>query len=619
MVFSPARIATSLHVLAIVAAYLLLTAGTALAGPVGEIDTTFNGGGILLQDLAPAGTNADEGLATAVQPDGKIVVAGTVFNGSTNVLAVARFKPDGTLDTGFGTGGLFTQGFGSGAGNAKATGVAISKTGPTAGRIYAVGYGLWGGAGDIVTVALTSSGALDTSFGTLGYLTHNFSGDDRAAAVAVDSGGRVVVAGTTSGTGGGDIALIRYTDSGAYDTSFDSDGYETLDYSGGLADTLGGIAVDPSDRILLAGSMTSSGTTDFLVARLTTSGVKDSAFGTGGSFQTSIGATGDDAAALTLDGSGRVIAVGAAYGLGGPSDFSIVRLGPNGAPDLTWGPAGAKTMNLGGTSGDYATGVAVDADGRIVVGGWTTLNVQKGVAVVRYNADGTIDNTWSGDGQVVSQNPLASQEAYGSALALSGGRDVVMVGGGTVSGELQTLVVRYEGDPAAAGVTTLDLTGCTSASLTLPNVWPGQIVKTPSDCTIQFGNSGSSSMLLMYQSDGTGTAMNGPVAVPDYVSGSADWTALGTSAFGACLRDGFGGGFAPAWAVSPGLTCATDNTQPWQGIRPTSGTAGAKVASAQTANSLVTAKVVFAFRTGNLQPSGAYTAPITFEVVSPDA
>ncbi len=181
----------------------------------GSLDTSFNGTGKVLTDFGA--NSSDMGNETRMQADGKIVVVGWSNTGGTNDFAIARYNTNGTLDTGFGTGGKVTINLGN---SDFAEGLTIQSDG----KILVTGTAGING-GDVGLARLNTDGTLDTTFGGGdGIVTTDYSGssDDRGYSVAVQSDGQIVVSGTTQVGGGGyNVALNRYSSTGSLDTTLD--------------------------------------------------------------------------------------------------------------------------------------------------------------------------------------------------------------------------------------------------------------------------------------------------------------------------------------------------------------------------------------------------------------
>ncbi len=171
--------------------------------PGGQFDASYGGGtGKTLADL---GGN-DRGSAVALQPDGKIIVAGTsTDSGGNSDFAVARFtNPQGTYDPTYAGGtGRTTIDFGG-------ADVASAAVLQPDGKLIVVGTTNARGGNDFALARLQPDGSLDSTFGNAGKVTFDLGGQDQASAVALQSDGKTVVAGTSDALGGLDFAVARF-------------------------------------------------------------------------------------------------------------------------------------------------------------------------------------------------------------------------------------------------------------------------------------------------------------------------------------------------------------------------------------------------------------------------
>jgi uncharacterized delta-60 repeat protein len=164
----------------------------------GNLDTGFGSGGKVTTDF---GLGSGFGGALAIQPDGKIVAAGRAGTD----FVVARYTSDGSPDAGFGSGGMTTTDFGGAIFDA-AFGVALQPNG----KIVAAGslFNAFGSDADFALARYNGDGSLDTGFGSGGKVTTSFGGFDVAFGTALQADGKIVVAG--QGGPGSDFALARY-------------------------------------------------------------------------------------------------------------------------------------------------------------------------------------------------------------------------------------------------------------------------------------------------------------------------------------------------------------------------------------------------------------------------
>jgi len=268
--------------------------------PDGSLDSTFDGDGQVSTDFGAF----DEARAVAIQADGKIVAAGVT--GSVD-FAVARYNPDGSLDSTFDGDGQVTTDFGGNQDGAYA--VAIQ----TDGRIVAAGSS----SPDVYTeyfalARYNPDGSLDSTFDGDG-LAITDAGFARVRELALQSDGKIVAA----GDGSPNSVLARYNPDGSLDSSFDGDGLVAVD-SSVVTITL------QADGKIVAGGSTGS---DFALARYNPDGTLDESFGISGMVTTDFDATLDGISEVTIQPDGKILAVGGAANLSGffDSDFAIAR------------------------------------------------------------------------------------------------------------------------------------------------------------------------------------------------------------------------------------------------------------------------------------------------------
>ncbi len=352
-------------VAATVLALVLTLPGTATAAP-GDLDTDFSGDGRVVTDLA----DDDQAYDVAVQPDGKIVSVGTSTDYSVleGRWALTRHNADGTPDTGFGDGGTVTTAINNMEPDlqwSEANAVALQPDG----RIVVAGYS-WRGYENCCwfTVArYNSDGSLDNTFSDDGRFFADIDGPTEARDVAIDSSGRIVVAGYT----GGEVAVVRLNGNGTPDTSFGGDGTVTADPSPEPNEAGGGahaLVLQPDGKIVVGGDVGST-RFDFSLMRFTTNGDLDTGFDGDGMVRTDFGDY-ETVEGLALQSDGRIVAAGG---------DSLARYHTNGSLDTGFDGDG-KVVVSGGAAWDLAL---QPADGRIVLAG--SNGAGGNFAVLRYN------------------------------------------------------------------------------------------------------------------------------------------------------------------------------------------------------------------------------------------
>jgi len=408
-----------------------------------------------------------ESASGVLQPDGKIVLAG----GTSVDFALARYNTDGTFDTTFSSDGKLTTDFASGYDYANS--VAIQRDG----KIVVAG----GGFGDFAIARYNTDGTLDTTFSKDGKQTTDFaSGDEIASSVALQSNGKIVVAGYTIGANSGynyDFALARYNADGTPDTTFSGDGKQTTDFRS-QNDFVETAAIQSDGKIVVSGGTSD----DFALARYNTDGSLDTTFSEDGKQTTDFNPAAnylyDYAYSMIIQKDGKIILAGSDV-----VDFALARYNTDGSLDITFSEDGKQTTDFG-YAGEHAASVALQTDGEIVVvGGSLTTDGDSGdddkynFSIARYNSDGSPDTAFSEDGKI-SDYIHAGHTIYTSSAIQSDGK--IVVAGSTKQGSSSLFAVaRYNKDG------TLDTTFSKDGKK-----------------TTGFGSSGEVASSLVIQSDG---------------------------------------------------------------------------------------------------------------------
>jgi uncharacterized delta-60 repeat protein len=390
----------------------------------GSLDTSFGNGGTVTTSF---GSNPSRDSSAALQSDGRIVALGTVeISGpsSGGNLALARYNTDGSLDTSFGNGGEVTTNV-SGPGVAGAAAEAIQRDG----KIVVVGVVTVldnkGNLEDDFAVArFNPDASLDASFGQRGQVLTDFGqANNVATAVAIQSDGKIVVAGTAFVRGFSTqvFAVARYNPDGSLDASFGIGGLANANFgSKNLVKLVSGVAITPGGQIVAAGSIANSNLVDeFALARFSANGHLDTTFGSRGKVITSFGSNARaDTAGMTIQADGKIVVAGTV-----DSDFGVARYNPNGSLDTSFGTGGLVTTSFGAPATAIAAGVVVRPDGKIVVAGSVTneVTLQRDIALVRYNLSGSLDTSFGTGGEVLTNfGTKFSPTASGLSLQTDG-------------------------------------------------------------------------------------------------------------------------------------------------------------------------------------------------------
>jgi uncharacterized delta-60 repeat protein len=334
--------------------------------PSGELDPSFGSGGWVDTDLG----SFDFPHAVALQPDGGIVVAGEGDCPYTSCFVLARYRPDGSLDPGFGEGGIARTPFGL-VRAARAFDVSIAADG----RIVAAGFVQKGGdaqdSSHFAVARYLPDGRLDPSFSRDGRATVDFGyGNGVAYAVAHQRGGRIVVAG--QGTRNryrteDDFAFARFRRNGRLDRTFSGDGRRTVNFGGRRFDIAYGLAVRNRSVIATGSTVVApERAPSVAAARLSWGGGLARGFGRRRTLPSPGGGIGR---AVVTQPGGRILVGGRAYSDSSQdaSDWTLLRYGPTGRLDRSFGGDGIVVTDFG-TGEDSVRSLAVH-DGRILAAG----------------------------------------------------------------------------------------------------------------------------------------------------------------------------------------------------------------------------------------------------------
>lgn len=433
---------------------LIATAATAADGGLdGSFGNYLPGVTKVAFDLG--GDSGDYTSAILVQGDDKLVLVGSANTSSGSEIAVARLTAAGVLDSGFASGGKFHALPPGSYTTASANAAALQPDGRilVAGAVTATGSS----TSDFIVCRLTTFGAFDATFGSNGCTRIAFDlglDTDVARAVAIQPDGKVVVAGDVAGASAGfgtDFGVARLLANGLPDSGFGFGGtgrqvitrFDTLAGAGvHTVETPKAIVVQSDGNLVIAGTtkILPSGDANMAAARLDSTGQLDATYGNGGTqiVAFDIGSTKDDGAEdAVLQRDGQLVLMGScARSTAGDFDFAVARLTTGGVLDTNFAASGKRAIffDLGGVSAsDSANAVALQSDGKILSAGraYNTPTSSDDIAVARLLANGALDSTFDNDGKITFALDLGgSKFERATGVAMQNGRIVV---GGDVS------------------------------------------------------------------------------------------------------------------------------------------------------------------------------------------
>lgn len=368
----------------------------------GNIDSSFGENGYLV-------TNFDSTLnrygsetiySVAIQPDGKIVAAGygydSIFPHDEEPAAnfnvqLARYLPDGTLDSSFGNNGTTETDFGL---IERAYAMILLPDGRivVGGSAAPAPYQPQERIENFLLVRYLPDGRVDESFGNMGKVITDLNSNkhDVISSLALQEDGKIVAAGTSKGSiGTNKFALARYQADGGLDDAFGNNGTVITDF-GPNDEEIHDMALQPDGKIVVAGIVHGLYPNPNMgVARYNTNGTLDESFGTEGKVDIKFSEGESRAFSIALQSNGKILAAGDVSKGDEFENFALARCLPDGSLDSAFGVEGKVVTDMESIY-DYANTCLLQQDGKIVLVGsaYGSASGSK-IALARYNGDAT--------------------------------------------------------------------------------------------------------------------------------------------------------------------------------------------------------------------------------------
>ena len=415
---------------------LLLCAPQMLLAQPGELDLTFNTTGYNVVQ----GGFQDVYQDVTVQADGKIVAVGTKLNPGfiTSDLRIARYNEDGTPDNGFGTNGIVDFVIGDAQFGYAVEVLADGKILVAGGVSDPIGSLQW------LLLRLNADGSTDIGFALGGFQLVDYinGNEDLAYEMAVQPDGKILLAGVVADSlQRYTPAIYRFTENGFLDMDFGTDGLAIVPVVE-AENEFNAIKVRPDGKIVAIGHY-SEVFNDWgvLVAQFDTNGVLDPGFGTGGYTVEPVGNIQAEAYGLALTEAGDIIVAGTTKDETITFDMFVGRFTSAGVLDASFGTDGFTVYN--GTEENVAYDCVLDANGNILVGGTTggTFFDNRDLTVWRFDADGAFDPSFNTDGVATAEVLGFVDEINGIALQADG--KLVVAGKSNNGNENDFVVARF--------------------------------------------------------------------------------------------------------------------------------------------------------------------------------
>lgn len=405
----------------------IFIAGTSLAQTSGEIDALFGTSGYVVTDHV-LGTGEVFNDLIALEDD-KLLMVGFV-NDANQDLLLARYNADGSLDATFGNNGKAIVDLTIG-GDEQATAATVLFDG----KILVTGGMDNGGTIDAFILRLNEDGTVDNSFGTggMGYTVLNAGANSLAfgADVEVDAGNNIFVAATAANAMANyDMVVFKLTQGGGLDAGFGTAGAALID-NAGATDYAYNLALSQSGKIAIVGYTEDSDTKGFVV-RLNNTGGMDLTFNATGGYIYDPSADDESIMDVCFDAGDKVIAVGM-QGTGNNIDGVILRLGDDGVLDNTFGTSGAVISDIGSDNGVFLRRVEISEHGKIFAAGYVDGLTLRSPYVISLFDDGGADTDFAPGGDAIPSFAIAINGIIGTGMAIQSDGNVVL--GGTITSQ----------------------------------------------------------------------------------------------------------------------------------------------------------------------------------------
>ena len=348
-----------------------------------------NCSGIVTTDI---GSNYDEGWSVIQQADGKLVLVGVnmvSLNSTQNNFHLLRYNSDGSLDENFDNDGIVATDIDI------SVDFAHSVIQQTDGKFVVAGsrekFSNW----DFSLVRYNNDGSLDTSFGGDGKVTTVISSQgDYANSIIQQADGKLVVAGINKFGQNSDFVLVRYNSDGSLDSDFDSDGIVTTSV-GANNDGVYAMLQQADGKLVVAGSSHNGTSSEIALARYNSDGSLDSSFDGDGIVKIAVGFS-SIAYSIIQQSDDKLVIAGSTININSSEyDLALLRFNLDGSLDNSFDGDGIVITDIG--DDDKAYSLIQQIDGKLAVSGYSDNGSKKEFSLVRYNSDGSLDNTLVGD------------------------------------------------------------------------------------------------------------------------------------------------------------------------------------------------------------------------------
>lgn len=320
------------------------------------------------------------------------------------------------------------------------------------GKILVGGYQYIGGDNDFVLACYNPDGSLDNTFNGSGTSSGDINlSTDEMSSFAVQADGKIVCVGHTGSISMStyDIAIMRFNATGGIDATFGTNGHIVIDVNGGT-DEAYDVAIQPDGKIVVVGYGDmgfSNNSYESVVYRFNTDGTPDNTFSFDGKVITTVSSDVDLFRKVLLQPDGKIIGIGFAF----TTDLNgtLVRYNADGTLDNTFGTSGKVITDYSNSNTDRLYGGSLQPDGKIITCGHAYIGSDYDFLVARYNADGTLDNAFGNGGFRTIDIGLTDDECFASTIQSDG--KILLVGSHLNTAEYEAVCYRMNPDGTPDG------------------------------------------------------------------------------------------------------------------------------------------------------------------------
>jgi uncharacterized delta-60 repeat protein len=294
-------------------------------------------------------------------------------------------------------------------------------------------------AASLANALFAQQGNLDSTFNSNGIVITAISGSDQAFSIAIQSDGKIVVAGESRPIGNSDFTVVRYNSDGSLDNNFGIGGKVTTDVVTGKFDYARSAAIQADGKIVVAGSTTTGTNYDWALVRYKTDGTLDSTFSGDGKLTTSLSSGFDEAFAVAIQNDGKIVVGG--YSEPTRAYYALARYNSNGTLDNTFSGDGKVTTAVG-THSDYINSIAIQPDGKIIAAGISSDGaIYNDFSLARYNIDGSLDTSFSSDGKLITS--IGNGGNWTNSVKIQPDGKIIICGSSVIGNHQSFTMLRY--------------------------------------------------------------------------------------------------------------------------------------------------------------------------------